>query len=45
VPWIISPLPFVLLYQFQIMDDLKAARNVAARRTEKYVEQPKTRQR
>jgi hypothetical protein len=32
-------------YQFQIKDDLKAARNEAARRTEEYVEQPKTSQR
>jgi hypothetical protein len=33
------------LYQFQIKDDLKAARIEAARRTEEYVEQPKTSQR
>jgi len=32
-------------YQFQIKDDLKAARIEAARRTEEYVEQPKTSQR
>jgi hypothetical protein len=35
----------LLLYQFQIKDDLKAARIEAARRTEEYVEQPKTSQR
>ena len=34
-----------VLYQFQIKDDLKAARIEAARRTEEYVEQPKTSQR
>jgi len=33
------------LCQFQIKDDLKAARIEAARRTEMYVEQPKTSQR
>jgi hypothetical protein len=33
------------LYQFQIKDDLKAARIEAARRTEEYVEQQKTSQR
>jgi hypothetical protein len=33
------------LCQFQIKDDLKAARIEAARRTEVYVEQPKTSQR
>jgi len=32
-------------YQFQIKDDLKAARIEAARRTEEYVEQLKTSQR
>jgi len=32
-------------YQFQIKDDLKAARIEAARRTKEYVEQPKTSQR
>jgi hypothetical protein len=34
-----------MLYQFQIKDDLKATRIEAARRTEVYVEQPKTSQR
>jgi hypothetical protein len=34
-----------VFYQFQIKDDLKAARIEAARRTEVYVEQPKTSQR
>ena len=34
-----------MYYQFQIRDDLKAARIEAARRTEEYVEQPKTNQR
>jgi len=34
-----------MYYQFQIKDDLKAARIEAARRTEEYVEQPKTSQR
>jgi len=34
-----------LYYQFQIKDDLKAARIEAVRRTEEYVEQPKTSQR
>jgi len=38
-------LRFTKLYQFQIKDDLKAARIEAARRTEAYVEQPKTSQR
>jgi arsenite methyltransferase len=33
------------LYQFQIKDDLKAARIEAAKRTAEYVEQPKTSQR
>jgi len=33
------------VYQFQIYDDLKAAGIEAARRTEEYVEQPKTSQR
>jgi hypothetical protein len=33
------------LYQFQIKDDLKAARIEVARRTEEYVEQSKTSQR
>ncbi|OGU06353.1 MAG: hypothetical protein A2X82_05510 [Geobacteraceae bacterium GWC2_55_20] len=33
------------LYRFQIKDDLKAARNEAARRTDKYVELTKTSQR
>jgi hypothetical protein len=39
--------PFIslYLYQFQIKDDLKAARIEVARRTEEYVEQPKTSQR
>jgi len=32
-------------YQFQNKDDLKAARIEAVRRTEEYVEQPKTSQR
>jgi hypothetical protein len=32
-------------YQFQIKDDLKAARIEAARRTGEYVEMPKTSQR
>ena len=34
-----------LYYQFQIKDDLKAARIEAARHTEEHVEQPKTSQR
>ena len=33
------------LFQFQIKDDIKAARIEAARRTWQYVEQPKTSQR
>ncbi len=35
----------IILYQFQIKDDLKAARIETARRTYQYVKQPKTSQR
>ena len=33
-----------VLFQFQIKDDIKAARNEATRRTRQYVEEPKTSQ-